>query len=349
MSDASSSSTVTPRVGVALCTYNGERYLQAQLDSLLAQTRPIDEVVIGDDGSSDATMDILDAFVVRATALGIRVEVLQHPRNLGYVLNFSDALRRCRAEVLFLCDQDDVWYPDRVATFLCRFDADPALLLLHSDARLVDGSGAPLGVNLLDVLCVHPAEVALERSGLALDSMLLRNFVTGATCALRRSLLERSLPIPACWSHDEWLGVIASLEGGLDMLPQSTIDYRQHGGNQIGAQRRSFLQRLRGVDLFDAHGRQRTAERLHALQALLRQRRVQIAPAHLQGLAAVAWRMAWSRLQIYRRADVQWTWIVHDAPRLMARIGNACLAGGGWAGVGAACSGAWAGWRGRQW
>ncbi|WP_228884140.1 glycosyltransferase family 2 protein [Stenotrophomonas rhizophila] len=348
MSGARPELNAAPRVGVALCTYNGEHYLQEQLDSLLAQTVAVEEVVIGDDGSSDGTLAILERFASRAAALGIHVEVIRHPRNLGYVLNFSEVLRRCRAEILFLCDQDDIWYPDRVASFLQRFDADPGLLLLHSDARLVDGAGMPLGTTLLDVLGVHPAEVALERSGLALDSILLRNFVTGATCALRRSLLERGLPVAPDWSHDEWLAVIASLEGGLDMLPRPTIDYRQHGGNQIGAKRRSFLQRLRGVDLFNARARQRTALRLQALQALLRQRRVQIAPAHVHGLAALAWRMGWSRLKIYRRADVQWAWIAHDAPRLIARIGNACLAGGGWAGVGAACAGAWAGWRGQQ-
>lgn len=347
MSSARSDQTAAPRVGVALCTYNGEHYLQAQLDSLLAQTVAVDEVVVGDDGSSDSTLAILAAFATRAEALGIRVEVVQHPRNLGYVQNFSDVLQRCRAEVLFLCDQDDVWYPDRVETYLERFDADPALLLLHSDARLVDAHGAPLGTRLLDVLCVHPAEVALERSGLALDAILLRNFITGATCALRRSLLEQGLPIAPRWSHDEWLAVIASLQGGLDMLPQPTIDYRQHGGNQIGASRRSFLARVRGLDLLDAQSRQRTAERLQALQALLHERGVQIAPARLQGLPAVAWRMAWSRLRMYRRTDVRWAWIAHDAPRLVARIANACLAGGGWRGLRAACRGAWAGWRGR--
>jgi hypothetical protein len=340
--------TAAPRFGVAMCTYNGARYLQAQLDSLLAQTVAVDEVVVGDDGSSDATIGILDAFAARASARGIRVEVVQHPRNLGYVANFSDALLRCRADIVFLSDQDDVWDPDRVAIFADRFDADPDLLLLHSDARLVDGEGAPLGATLLEVLRVHPAEIALERSGLALDAILLRNFITGATCALRRSLLAAALPVAPRWSHDEWLAVIASLNGGLDMLPRSTIDYRQHGGNQIGAGRRSFLQRLRALDLLDAQARQRTAERLRGLQVLLQERELAFAPANLQGLAAVAWRMTWSRLRMYRRADVEWRWIAHDAPRLLARTANACLAGGGWKGVVAACRGAWAGWRGRD-
>ncbi|WP_312325227.1 glycosyltransferase family 2 protein [Stenotrophomonas sp.] len=338
---------MTSRIGVALCTYNGERYLQAQLDSLLAQSRPVHEVVVGDDGSSDATLAILEAFVPRARAAGIEVRLVQHARNLGYVLNFSDAMQRCQADIIFLCDQDDVWHRDRVEQAMQRFEADPTLLLLHGDARLVDGSGDPLGANLLEVLRVHPAEVELERSGHALDAILVRNFVTGATCALRRTLLGQSLPVAPRWSHDEWLAVIASLQGGLDLLPQAAIDYRQHGNNQIGAARRSFLQRARSLDLLDGTARQRTAERLRGLQALLERRGMVIAPLHVRGMAAIAWRMAGSRVQLYRRNDVEWAWIAHDFPRLVARMANVCLAGGGWRGLLAGARGAWAGWRGR--
>ncbi|WP_414540789.1 glycosyltransferase family 2 protein [Stenotrophomonas forensis] len=345
MPDAPSGSAPAERIGVALCTYNGARYLQAQLDSILDQDFPVSEVVIGDDGSSDQTLPLLQAFEVRAQALGIRVEIARHPRNLGYVRNFADALQRCQADILFLCDQDDVWHPGRVSRYVQCFRADPGLLLVHSDARLVDAQGAPVGQRLLEVLVVHPAEVELERSGRAIDAILLRNFVTGATCALRRSLLEGALPVPPGWSHDEWLAVHASLRGGLDMLAEPTIDYRQHGNNQIGASRRGFLQRLRHLDLFDGKARQRTAARLLALDALLVLRGVRVAPERFQGLSALAWRMAWSRLQLYRRADVQARWIAHDAPRLFARLANVCLAGAGWRGVRAALAGAAAGWR----
>jgi len=343
----SMTSSAVPRVAVAMCTYNGAAYLQAQLDSLLVQTVPVDEVVIGDDGSSDATLSLLNDFARHAATRGIRVDIVQRPCNLGYVLNFADVLQRCTADIVFLCDQDDVWYPDRVETYLERFDSDASLMLLHSDARLVDGVGEPLGAMLFGMLRVHPAELELERSGLVLDAVLMRNFVTGATCALRRVLLENGLPIGSKWSHDEWLAVVASLEGGLDVLPQATIDYRQHAGNQIGASRRSIRDRLRNLALLDERQRMCTAHRLQALLALLSARGVQVAPARLKGLGALTWRMAWSRLQLYRRPDVEWAWIVHDVPRLLARLANACLAGGGWRAAIAACKGAWAGLRGR--
>ncbi|KAG1269830.1 hypothetical protein G6F66_013954 [Rhizopus arrhizus] len=129
------------------------------------------------------------------------------------------------------------------------------------------------------------------------------------------------------------------------MLAEPTIDYRQHGNNQIGASRRGFLQRLRHLELFDGKARQRTAGRLLALDALLVQRGVRVAPERFQGLSALAWRMAWSRLQLYRRAGVPARWLAHDAPRLFARLANVCLAGAGWRGVRAALVGAAAGWR----
>jgi GNAT superfamily N-acetyltransferase len=333
----------TPRIGVALCTYNGAQYLAAQLDSILAQTVPVEEIVVGDDGSTDTTLAVLEDYRGRAAARGIHMEVVQHARNLGYVLNFSDALQRCRADVIFLCDQDDIWHPTRVDSFMRRFDADPALMLLHGDARLVNGAGEPLGSTLLEILRVHPAELALERSGWVLDAILLRNFITGATCALRRTLLADGLPVPPRWSHDEWLAVIASLQGGLDVVHSCTIDYRQHGGNQIGASRRSLFARLSDFLRTEAEGRPRTAERLRILKPWLNERGQSFAPGQLSALAAVAWRLAWSRMQLYRRSQVGWKWIAGDVPWLLARVVSICLAGGGWAGAAAACRGAWAG------
>ncbi len=338
--------TSAERIGVALCTYNGAEYLQAQLDSILAQTMPVDEIVVGDDGSSDTTLSILERFRIDAASRGIRVEIIENVRNLGYVQNFSETLLRCTADILFLSDQDDVWHADRVQVLVERFDAEPGLLMLHGDARLVDRTGQPLGSTLLEVLGVHPAELSLERSGRLLDAVLVRNFVTGATCALRRGLLQSGLPVPRYWSHDEWLAVVASLARGLDVHRPATIDYRQHGGNQIGAARRSLLSQLRGLVLFDPEARSRTAERLASAVAVLDAQHEAVAPAPFHGLSALTWRMAWSRLALYRRADVKTRWIVGDAPRLVGRLANACLAGAGWRGAAAACRGAWAGLRG---
>ncbi len=232
------------RVSVVLCTFNGERYLDAQLDSLLAQSRLPDEIVVHDDASTDGTWARLQAFAGRAAAQGVPVRLQRNPRNLGYVRNFEQALQAASGELLFPCDQDDVWHRRRIAVCLEAFARDPALVLLHSDARLVDAGGQPLGQQLFQVLGVSAGELAAMHAGRALDVLLRRNIVTGATMSLRRGLLAEALPVPAGWSHDEWLAMVAALRGRVDSLEQVTIDYRQHGANQLGARRRGTAERI---------------------------------------------------------------------------------------------------------
>ena len=181
------------RLSIVLCTYNGAAYLQPQLDSLLAQTRLPDEIVIGDDGSTDASVDMLQAFAARARDAGIEVQLLHHGENIGYVDNFSAGLRAAKGDVLFLCDQDDVWWADKLARMAERFEQDPALLLLHGDARLVDAEGHSLDCSLFEALQMTAQEREAIHGGRAFDVVLRRSFVTGATAALRRRLVARRL------------------------------------------------------------------------------------------------------------------------------------------------------------
>lgn len=231
------------RVSVVLCTYNGERFLGPQLESLLAQLRQPDEIVVQDDASSDGTWERLQAFAARARVRGVAVELQRNPANLGYVRNFERALQRARGDLVFLCDQDDVWHPEKIARMAARFLAEPELGLLHTDARLVDAAGEPLGRRLFEVLGVTVGELAAMHAGRAAQVLLRRNIVTGATMALRRGLLAQALPVAEGWVHDEWLAVVAALVGRVDTLEEATIDYRQHGGNQLGARERSLGER----------------------------------------------------------------------------------------------------------
>jgi len=231
---------------VVLCTYNGVRYLPAQLDSLLAQRRLPDRIVIADDASTDATWALLGEFAARAGERGIEVDLQRNPLNLGYLRNFEAALQRAGAGVVFLCDQDDVWHADKIGDFLESFRRRPALTVLHGDSRLVDGEGRDLGQRMFQTLEVAAWELAAVHGGRGFDVLLRRNIVTGATMAMRRDLLDRALPIPDGWVHDEWLALIAAATGEIDCVEAPTIDYRQHGGNQIGARRRSLVERLGG-------------------------------------------------------------------------------------------------------
>lgn len=263
---------MTPaRLSIVMCTYNGATYLQPQLDSLLAQTRLPDEIVVSDDGSVDATMAMLESFAVAARERGVEVRLFRHAVNVGFVENFSSALRQAAGDVLFLCDQDDVWRADKLAVMAARFMDDPELLLLHSDARLVAAGGESLNCSMFDVLQITAEEKLAIHHGRAFEVVMRRSFVTGATTALRREVVGMALPIAPDWIHDEWLAAVASAVGKMDFIDAPLIDYRQHGGNQIGARRRTLA--MKWQDLILPRGKFLAAEakRLQRLEHFLAQ------------------------------------------------------------------------------
>ncbi|MCY7298876.1 MAG: glycosyltransferase family 2 protein, partial [Ilumatobacteraceae bacterium] len=221
-------------VSVALCTYNGAAYLEEQLLSIFGQTLRPHEIVVSDDGSTDETLTVLGRVVAAWRGEGIEVVVLRNTTALGVTANFEQALAACSGDLIALCDQDDVWWPERVECMVAEFTRRPALQMVHADARLVDAAGATLGFTLLHTLGVSNADRAAVHAGQAIDAYLRRNIVTGATMMVRRELVKRSRPFPAAWVHDEWLAMVAAATGLVDLLEEPLTDYRQHGGNQIG-------------------------------------------------------------------------------------------------------------------
>lgn len=232
---------------VVLCTYNGVRFLEAQWDSLLAQSRRPDEIIVRDDGSDDGTWALLDTLSARAEAKGVRVRRARNPHNLGYVANFEAALRDASGDVLFLCDQDDVWHAKKLATLMAAFEQRPDLLLLCTNARRIGEDGTALPRSLFEVLKVSRGELRHIHAGQGFDVLLRRSLATGATIALRRTLLTDALPFPSGWVHDEWLAIIAAALGGFDCVEQPLVDYRQHTANQIGMPDRDLAAKWRDL------------------------------------------------------------------------------------------------------
>lgn len=233
-------------VSVALCTYRGEPYLAAQLDSILAQTRPPQELVVFDDASPDGTWALLESFAPRVRAAGIQFVMHRNAANVGYIANFEQALRATTGDIVFLCDQDDLWHPTKVERFAAEFERRPDLLMLHSDARLVDDQESSLNCGLFEALEVTQEELAAVHAGDMFEVLVRRNIVTGATMAVRREVFADDFTVPEGWIHDEWLAMIATSKGTTDCLEVASIDYRQHGNNQIGMRRRGFVERLTG-------------------------------------------------------------------------------------------------------
>jgi len=151
--------------------------------------------------------------------------------------NFASALAEARGEFIALADQDDVWEPDRLEKGLAHFH--DGALLVHSDATLIDASGRPTG-TLMSALRLTSTGRRHLLSGRALTALLRRNVVTGATTMIRSSLLEQALPIPEGWVHDEWLALVAAVQGGVVFQEDPLIRYRQHGNNEIGASKTDY-------------------------------------------------------------------------------------------------------------
>lgn len=219
-----------PSVSVALCTYNGAAFLDAQLRSIRGQTLPPSEIVVSDDGSADTTVTVAET----ALAGFPEARVLRNEHPLGVVRNFQQAVTATHGDLIALSDQDDLWLPAKLERMIARFADDPGLLFLHTDARLIDGVGRPAGTTLFASLEVSRADRDAVHAGGAFPVYLRRNLATGATVVFRRSLLEAALPFPEEWVHDEWLAIIAAALSGADLLEEPLTEYRRHGSNQIG-------------------------------------------------------------------------------------------------------------------
>ena len=305
------------RVSVVVCTYNGEKYLREQLQSILDQTRPPDEIIISDDGSNDSTLEIIEEF---ASSSGgpqppvWRVETRRTP--LGVSGNFASALAKARGEFIALADQDDVWEPERLEKGLAHFH--DGVLLVHSDATLIDASGRATG-TLMSALRLTSREKQNLLSGRALDALLRRNVVTGATTMIRSSLLEQALPIPEGWVHDEWLALVAAAQGGVVFQEGPLIRYRQHGNNEIGASKTDYDEATRRLREKRSDFFARKLRRNDGIAALLASKPAWMDSAAHSSLAAKVefdqWRSTLPSSRVRRLVPVLRRWFVGDYGR----------------------------------
>ncbi|MDB5305832.1 MAG: Alpha-L-Rha alpha,3-L-rhamnosyltransferase [Gemmataceae bacterium] len=225
------------RLSVALCTYNGERFLPEQLASIRGQTRPPDELVVCDDVSADRSAAIAREFAGRAP-FPVRIEV--NETNLGSTRNFNRAVGLCTGDVIVLADQDDVWLPHKLAALEAALAADRDAGFVFSDAQMVDEQLNPLGYALWDAVRFRPREQERFRRGAAFEALLRRYRVTGATMAFRAVYRDLVLPIPQEWVHDAWISLLISAVGRCALVTDPLIQYRQHARQQLGEKKRGL-------------------------------------------------------------------------------------------------------------
>lgn len=175
-----------------MATFNGEKYLQQQLDSIVAQSILPDELVVCDDCSTDKTIEILENFKEK---VNFEVRILQNDTNSGYVKNFARVIAETKGDFVFMCDQDDYWFPEKIERVLKTFEENPKAQLVAHNAMCTDADLKPLGKTLF--------EFDVSR-GLRYGSAI-HGFVT----CVKRSYLKYMLPIPYCYSFDRWLSLPA--------------------------------------------------------------------------------------------------------------------------------------------
>jgi glycosyltransferase involved in cell wall biosynthesis len=234
------------KVSVALCTYNGEQFLQAQLQSLLSQTRLPDELVVADDGSTDRTLEILRAFVAP-----FPVQIQVNEERLGPAQNFAAAMGRCTGSIICFCDQDDVWEPGKIEKMVRAFAGSPRPGFVFSDAQMCDDAGKSLGYRLWSSVGFTGRLRRQWDAGDAFGVLVRQNVVTGATLAMDARYRGLILPIASGWMHDGWIVLLLAAIVPAAAIDEPLIRYRQHATQSIGAQRRSLYQQYLNAKAMD--------------------------------------------------------------------------------------------------
>ncbi len=229
-----------PKVSACMAAYNAGPFLEAQMRSILSQLKPEDEVVIVDDGSTDGTESRIEELGDR------RIKLFRHKKNAGVVSTFEDALRSATGDILFLCDDDDIWAPTKVRRFLDTFESRPDVEIVTSRVRMIDENDRPL------------PDSRINRKGRFLPGFwrnLYMNHYQGSAMAIRASLLGRVLPFPAqqLFLHDAWIGTRNDLMGGKAVfIDEDLLFYRRHMKNASGTEPLPRQIRKR-VELLIAH------------------------------------------------------------------------------------------------
>ncbi len=210
-------------ISIIVTTYNGEKYLAAQLDSILAQTHRALEIILSDDSSTDSTY----AIAQRYAAQDSRIILIRHEKNVGLHANLARALERSTGEYIAISDQDDIWRADKIEKQLSLLDGAVGV---YSDSALIDANGNSLGFTLFQSLNIK-AGADISKT----VPLFFKNCVSGHALLFHRSLLSMVLPFTDDFIFDHQLALAASCFGGLHFCNEPLVYHRIHGGNHTNA------------------------------------------------------------------------------------------------------------------
>lgn len=202
-------------ISIAMCSYNGERFIKEQIDSIIAQTYTKFELIIVDDGSKDNTINIIKDYQLKDN----RIKLFQNEKNLGFVKNFEKAISLCSGDFIALADQDDVWKKDKIEVFIRNIGQN---MLIYSDAILIDQYSRKTGHQL-----VRPSNYLVK--GKCNKAFIFYNCVSGNTLMFRKELVKDIIPIPKeITFHDIWIAFLASSKGTITFTNEPMTYYRRY-------------------------------------------------------------------------------------------------------------------------
>ncbi len=216
-------------ISVVIATYNGSKYIIEQLESIMNQSRLPDEILVLDDSSQDNTIDIINRYIMENNITIITL--IENSTNLGYALNFWNGLKKAKGDVIFLCDQDDIWLPEKISKLINIMENNRKILALNSSYHLINEKG----------------QIIIDRSKLIskfrgkIKKIKIKGFIKsprypGMAMAIRRELLfsVKDIPEKYIYAHDWALNQSASIENGMYFCNLKLTLYRQHGNNSVG-------------------------------------------------------------------------------------------------------------------
>ena len=216
------------KISIVIAAYRGEKYIGPLLESLFAQSVKADEILISDDSADDATKEEIGKYL---TASPIPIFYSRNEHVLGAAGNFAHILGKARGEVIFICDQDDVWLPEKMELLLQELDQHPEMDVVFCNSRVVDGSLNDLGYSTRDVVNFTPEDAEKLNSG-NMRPLFHTPMLYGHNIALRKRFLHYMLPMPELPSYDLYIALLAGALGCVRCVYKDLTLHRRHGENQ---------------------------------------------------------------------------------------------------------------------
>lgn len=226
-------------ISVVMCTYNGEKYIIRQLESICNQNLKPNEIIICDDCSADNTVVLIKKYIEEFTDYTIQINLYENVKNVGVVKNFEQAITYCSGEIVFLSDQDDIWLPNKIESICKYMECKGNCNVVFTDALLIDSNGNEIGCSLWQSLGFS------GKDNYSISDFTGKRFVTGATIAAKRNFLKDIMPFPECWIHDSWIAICAAIDGSIFSISEMYIQYRLHGNNVIGVNTETLIDKAK--------------------------------------------------------------------------------------------------------